>query len=298
MFHTSRDWIGKGFLIGDTAARFPLRSHKGYVNQTTQRDEVKRNPGNYTRIPLRLHPAYMGCDSGAGVYVEEIGSAVHAIQGVSTDIAGFVGFTQRGPYRPKLVTSLAQFERIFGAPASPIQGFLPYAVRGFFENGGRKAYIARVGRDAKTPITASEFIGNPKAKPSRRRGLAALADIAEISILALPDVAHPRVRTKSRGSILRAAVAQCEARRDRVVFIDAPAGARDLGRSDPIISNIQSSYAAAYGPWLEVPTGKRGPAISLPPSGYVAGIYARNDNERGVWKAPAALKRRCAASSV
>ena len=169
-----------------------------------------------------------------GVYVEEIEPAAHPIPGVSTDVAGFVGFTERGSYRPKLVTSLVQFKRTFGAPVSPTRGFLPYTVRGFFENGGGKAYIARVGRGSKATVAASEFIGNPKAKPSRRRGLAALADIGDISMLALPDAAHPRVRTKSRGSILRAAVAQCEARRDRIVFIDAPANARDLGRSDPI----------------------------------------------------------------
>ena len=221
------------------------------------------------------------------VYVEEIETTEHPIPGVSTDVAGFVGFTERGSYRPNLVTSFAQFKRIFGAPVSPARGFLPYAVRGFFENGGRKAYIARIGRGAKAMVAAGEFVGNPKTKPSRRRGLAALADVGEISMLALPDSAHPRIRTKSRGSILRAAVAQCEARRDRIVFIDAPADARDLGQSDPIISNIKSSYAAVYGPWLEVSTGQRAVAISLPPSGHVAGICARNDIERGVWKAPA-----------
>jgi uncharacterized protein len=223
-----------------------------------------------------------------GVYVEEIGGALHTIRGVSTDIAGFVGLTERGPFRPKLVTSFAQFKRIFGAPASPAHGFLPYAVRGSFENGGRKAYIARVGRGAKGRITAAEFIGNPKAKPSQRRGLAALADIAEISMLALPDAAHRRASAKARRAILAAAVAQCEARRDRIVLIDAPPGARDLGRSDPAIRKIMSSYATVYGPWLEVATPKAATTM-LPPSGHVAGIYARNDQERGVWKVPAAM---------
>ena len=152
-----------------------------------------------------------------GVYVKEIEMATHPIPGVSTDVAGFVGITERGSYRPKLVTSFAQFKRMFGAPASATRGFLPYAVRGFFENGGSKTYIARVGRGRKAPVAATEFIGNPKAKPSRRRGLAALADIVAISILALPDAAHPRVRARSRPSIIAAAVAQCEARRDRSI---------------------------------------------------------------------------------
>src|SRR5215467_10497267 len=162
----------------------------------------------------------MAENSSPGVYVEEIKTSAHPIQGVSTDIAGFVGFTERGHYRPKLVTSFAQFRRTFGAPVSPARGFLAYAVQGFFDNGGRRAHIARVGRGNRAKITASAFIGNPKAKPSHRRGLAALADIENISMLALPDVAHPRVPAKARSAIVAAAVAQCERRRDRVVFSD------------------------------------------------------------------------------
>lgn len=212
------------------------------------------------------------------------------IQAVSSDITGFVGFAKRGPYRPTLVTSVAEFEKRFGAPLSPAQGFLPYAVRGFFNNGGRKAYIARVELGSGAKVAAGGFIGNPKAKPSQRRGLAALADIEEISMLALPDVAHPLVRVGSRPSIVAAAVAQCDARRDRVVFVDAPADALDLGQSDPVIGNIKSSYAAVYGPWLEVPAAGDFPATLLPPAGHVSGIYARNDNERGVAKAPAGME--------
>ncbi|HEX9145368.1 MAG TPA: phage tail sheath C-terminal domain-containing protein [Candidatus Binatia bacterium] len=167
---------------------------------------------------------------------------------------------------------------------------MPYAVRGFFNNGGRKAYIARVERGSRAKAAAGAFIGNPKAKPSQRRGLAALADIEEISMLALPDVAHPLVRVGSRPSIVAAAVAQCDARRDRVVFVDAPADARDLGQSDPVIGNIKSSYAAVYGPWLEVPVTGDAATTLLPPAGHVAGIYARNDNKRGVAKAPAGIE--------
>jgi uncharacterized protein len=208
------------------------------------------------------------------------------IQGVSTDVTGFVGFARRGPYAPTLVTSAAEFERMFGAPESADEGFLPYAVRGFFDNGGRKGYIARVERGSRTKVAAADFIGNMKAKTSQRRGLAALAEIAEISLLALADAHHPQFRANARPSIVEAAIAQCEERRDRIAFIDAPVGARDLGRSDPFMKSIKSSYAAVYGPWLELPA-EGGSAVLLPPSGHVAGIYARNDKDRGVAKAPA-----------
>ena len=52
---------------------------------------------------------------------------------------------------------------------------------------------------------------------------------------------------------------------------------------------VKSSYAAVYFPWLKAidPTGVSPEPILLPPSGYVAGMYARIDAKRGVWKAPA-----------
>lgn len=216
-------------------------------------------------------------------------STKNAIDAVPTDVAGFVGLTESGPYRPQRVTSMAQFEAIFGAPTSPEAGFLPYAMRGFFDNGGRRAYVARVGASGKSAVPATEFIGNRRAKPELRHGLAGLMDIAEFSLLALPDLVHPRVSPKARAATLAAAVAQCVTRHDRVLFLDPPAGAADLGKNDSTIAAIDSSYAAVYGPWLQVSTDRHG-MIALPPSGHVAGVYARHDGERGVWHAPAGTR--------
>jgi phage tail sheath protein FI len=52
---------------------------------------------------------------------------------------------------------------------------------------------------------------------------------------------------------------------------------------------VKSSYAAVYFPWLTMvdPTGVAPDPIPVPPSGFVAGQYARTDSRRGVWKAPA-----------
>ena len=78
-----------------------------------------------------------------GVYIEEIDRGAKPIQGVSTSVAAFVGFTQKAPdAQPHLVTNWSQFTNLFG-------GFMPdsylaYAVRGFFDNGGRQAYIVSV----------------------------------------------------------------------------------------------------------------------------------------------------------
>jgi len=78
-----------------------------------------------------------------GVYVEEIERGPKPIEGVSTSTAAFLGETERGPTRPRLVTSYGEFLRLFGDVFGPDK-YLPYAVKAFFDNGGRRAYIARI----------------------------------------------------------------------------------------------------------------------------------------------------------
>lgn len=101
-----------------------------------------------------------------GVYIEEIEAGPHPIQGVSTSTTGMVGVTARGPTsgKPQLVTSFAEYQRTFGSylPADAVvpnvrnrwqdltntEGgrwwLFPYAVQGFFENGGQQLFVKRV----------------------------------------------------------------------------------------------------------------------------------------------------------
>jgi len=81
-----------------------------------------------------------------GVYVEEVPSGPVPIQGVSTSTAGFVGPTERGPLQPRLVTGWPDYVSWFGGLIDPVDGFLPWAVRGFFDNGGQRLFVARVVR--------------------------------------------------------------------------------------------------------------------------------------------------------
>ena len=78
-----------------------------------------------------------------GVYVEEIERGPKPIEGVATSTAAFLGATELGPSRPRLVTSFSEYLRYFGDIFSD-SAFLPYSVRAFFDNGGRRAYIARI----------------------------------------------------------------------------------------------------------------------------------------------------------
>src|SRR5438046_1155476 len=101
-----------------------------------------------------------------GVYVEEVPSGPVPIEGVSTSTAGFVGQTVRGPLGTKLVTGWDQFRRWYGGYTDPgLAGYLPYSVKGFFDNGGQRAFIARViaagAQAAENPFPTVDTQGNP-----------------------------------------------------------------------------------------------------------------------------------------
>src|SRR2546423_15632939 len=81
-----------------------------------------------------------------GVYYEAVDLAPPRIPLLPTDIAGFVGIAERGPvHQATRVASWQQFTSIFGGLIG--NGFLAYAAKAFFENGGRACYVVRVAAD-------------------------------------------------------------------------------------------------------------------------------------------------------
>jgi phage tail sheath protein FI len=92
-----------------------------------------------------------------GVYIEEIERGPRPIEGVPTSTAAFLGETERGPLRPRFVSSYTEFKRTFG-DVFAANKYLPYAANGFFENGGRQLYVCRIVGDGAT--TASKTFGD------------------------------------------------------------------------------------------------------------------------------------------
>ena len=182
------------------------------------------------------------------VYIEEASFRPPPIEGVATDVAAFIGKASRGPKRPTLVTSLAEYLRRFGAGGP----FLPAAIRGFFENGGRRAYVCRL---------------TPKYGLADRLGALKDQVFDEVALIAAPGLTGPATAA--------ALIAHCEAHR-RFAVLDLPRG--DPRPQDPRAAH-PSRNAACYAPWLHTATG------TVPPSGAVLGIYARVDGQSGVWKA-------------
>src|SRR6185369_8140041 len=86
-----------------------------------------------------------------GVYFEWLDTRAPAIVPLRTDIAGFVGIAAGGPlHTPVKVESFTQFVSVFGGHTA--QGYLTYAVEGFFANGGHTCWVVRVADEASARV--------------------------------------------------------------------------------------------------------------------------------------------------
>ena len=359
-----------------------------------------------------------------GVYVEEISTRSKPIEGVGTSTAGFVGPTERGPHYPVLIGSQLEFERWYGELLPVNQSYLPFAVHGFFQNGGQRCFMSRIvsqnasigllplgdllnvasigkgtwanrirvrvarvegsptdprfnvtviyysaARDpgdnfadplaeenqtradlqpdvleqfeglthrdgdsknvvkvlnansklvrcwwvnpdepATIPegdfaaleggtdgdaLTQDDYQGDAErpnhsvtgqdppldAPLGRGMGLKAIENVDEVAILVVPD----GVRDDVEG-ITQAAIQQCERLKDRFAIVSSKSGLTDVNN---VAKTQDTLYAAFYYPWIEVFDPVANKPQLIPPSGHIAGIYARTDIERGVHKAPA-----------
>ncbi|NJP68706.1 phage tail sheath family protein [Streptomyces spiramenti] len=128
---------------------------------------------------------------------------------------------------------------------------------------------------------------------SDRTGFGGLEAIDEISMVAVPDLmaAYERgaIDEESVKAVQLGLIAHCELMGDRVAIIDPPPqlNARQVRVWRQETAGYDSKYAAMYYPWIKSFDPATGRARMVPPSGHMAGIWARNDFERGVHKAPA-----------
>lgn len=378
-----------------------------------------------------------------GVYIEEINRGSRPIEGVSTNVAGFVGFTEdirNGAelFKPMLVTNWSQYLNYFGRSNSDgyteFNAYLPFAVNGFFLNGGGRCWICSVGThlpgkepppeqtgleistrggnrpslrfgfknpreglpsliieivdsspkalppeaEGEQPEDTQEFfsvlvrqgdriverfdnltmnrevntqvgeyvvnrvaqsqilqvadisqVGRPLArKPASgtfqlnipravsrpenltrefkgsqddRTGVQGMFEIDEINILACPDLMkiyqEGLIGLEQVHDIMGLQIGMCEGSMNgsipnppnRMVVLDSPP---DRVKPQDVAqwledSKLRSMFAALYYPWVRVTNPKDGQTISVPPCGHIIGVWSRNDETRGVYKAPA-----------
>jgi uncharacterized protein len=138
------------------------------------------------------------------------------------------------------------------------------------------------GNDGDRP-TATEYEGEVDSK-DRKTGLRAFEDIEDISIVAAPGSTFDD--PKNTPTIINLLISHAERMRYRIAVLDS-SNDQTIADVRAMKARIDSKYAAFYYPWVRVLDPVTQQEIVLPPSGFVSGIYARNDVERAVYKAPA-----------
>lgn len=140
-----------------------------------------------------------------------------------------------------------------------------------------------------------DFAGNeadPDDPTKKATGLEALGEIDDIAIVALPDSGDLGDEVVSRVAAQKL-ITHAEKEQYRIAIVDGPINS-SLNEIRDFRGRFDSKYAAMYYPWIKIfdprerfAQGAPPKQLLLPPSGFVAGIYARNDITRGVHKAPA-----------
>lgn len=127
-------------------------------------------------------------------------------------------------------------------------------------------------------ISDTDFIGKDEG-PGTRTGIQSFLDNSNVNILAIPGITSPNVQLSL--------VSHCENLGSRFAILDMPFKCRTTTDVLKHRDIVDSDYCAMYHPWLKTydPLDKKD--FYIPPSGSIAGIYARSDNEKGVHKAPA-----------
>jgi len=162
------------------------------------------------------------------------------------------------------------------------------AVNGFYDNGGGKAYVYLLG--------SQDLDNSIRENQADKLGLYAFDDVDDMAMHVSPGLSFSQQREM---------LEHCETRKDRFAILDGPL----LSGGDMDIPASAKGFGALYVPWLKItkPSWMSGPApapdvpgamrrklikcdrneVYCPPSGHVAGVFARVDTERGVHKAPA-----------
>jgi phage tail sheath protein FI len=208
-----------------------------------------------------------------GVYIEEI-APTGPIAGAGTSTAALIGTVTNPPAaaglgKPVAVTNWTAYIDAFGGYKSGLN--LPYAVRGFFENGGTMAYVVPIKDNG----------GLPDA-------LDGLTRLPDVSIVCLPGVVDAAVQAT--------VITHCESLGDRFAVLDGAQDPTPL-KADGALQKqrggllSKGGFAALYWPWIQIadPAAAGGSAatVTVPASGHIAGVMSRSDNQIGVHKAPA-----------
>ncbi|MCJ7622019.1 MAG: phage tail sheath subtilisin-like domain-containing protein [Anaerolineaceae bacterium] len=146
-----------------------------------------------------------------------------------------------------------------------------------------------IEKDLLPAPTSEEFKGDV----SKRTGVEGLEVLDDVTMVVVPDLMTKMPGEKLNLDLVKyvqsLVIAHCERLGDRVAIIDPPPylTPQEIKEWRMNIAGFDSNYAAMYYPWITVMDPVTNKLIDIPPSGHLAGVWARSDNTRGVHKAPA-----------
>ncbi|MFC9424409.1 phage tail sheath family protein [Streptomyces sp. NPDC056987] len=152
------------------------------------------------------------------------------------------------------------------------------------------AFALEGGEDGDPP-GPRDLIGSEAGKT----GIQALRDVDDVNLLVLPELSAYE-STDDMVTVVSAAGQLCQERRI-FLLVDSPSawGSVDAARAGiGAFDAVRGDHAALYFPHVQLTDPLTGRLRAFPPSGAVAGVIARIDSERGVWKAPAGTEARLA----
>ena len=163
------------------------------------------------------------------------------------------------------------------APAPKAASIVPYELCG--GSGSELVLTLQGGSNGSVlTVTPDAFLGKDDG-PGKRTGLQAFQENGNVSIMAIPGVTAPEVQASL--------IAFCENNKSCFAILDVPMELKKTNDVANFRDMYDSTYVAMYHPWLEMYDAGAKRSAYFPPSGAMAGIYARTDIERGVHKAPA-----------
>ena len=149
--------------------------------------------------------------------------------------------------------------------------------------------LAEAKTKALVKVSSEVIVGNA----AERKGLLGLEVADDVTMVCCPDIMalyqSGDLSMDGVKAVQLAMIAHCENMRDRFAILDCPPGLNPQQVKDwrMNVAGYDTKYGAVYYPWIKVANPLGGDSIAVPPSGYMAGVYARSDTERGVHKAPA-----------
>lgn len=160
-------------------------------------------------------------------------------------------------------------------PSAPVDAVAFYAK---YETNST-SYVLSDGKTTIPPKECADMYIGKDDGPTKRTGLQSFLEISDVSIMAIPGITDASVQS--------ALISHCENTASRIAILDAPGDVTSVADLKTHREQFDTMYAAMYHPWLSTYDALLKKNIFVPPSAAMAGVYARVDNSRGVWKAPA-----------